>query len=289
MSNIETINHNVEYKILSFGEVLFDLISGKCFLGGAPLNFAWYADQIGIGISMLSAVGKDKLGERALSLISESGINPFISKNQFPTGTVNVHADGSFDIVRNVAWESIQIPTSLPKHFDMLYFGTSAQSSQNNRVILKKLLEYDSSHVFLDLNLRKDCYTKEIVIRSLEAASILKMNSFEWDVIRGLCSTTSIEDLMHMHDLEMVALTYGQKGASLYTPDNIREYNPAPVKTIDPTGAGDAFAAVLAAGILKKASLTNTLTTACHAGANTVSKKGAMTPLPDDIKKQFLS
>ena len=120
MSNVKTINNKADYKILSFGEVLFDLIAGKYFLGGAPLNFAWYIDQIGIDISMLSAVGKDNLGERAVNLINESGIKPFISRNQFPTGTVNVHADGSFDIVRNVAWESIQIPNSLPKHLDML-------------------------------------------------------------------------------------------------------------------------------------------------------------------------
>jgi fructokinase len=205
-----------------------------------------------------------------------------------PTGTVNVHADGSFDIVRNVAWESIQIPESLPKRFDMLYFGTSAQSSQNNRVTLEKLLKYNPRHVFLDLNLRKNCYTKEIIIRSLEAATILKMNSVEWNMIRELYPTTSIEDLMNMHDLEMIALTHGKKGASIYIPGDTREYRPSPVKTIDATGAGDAFSAVLASGILIKANITNVLASACHAGANTVSKKGAMTPLPTNIKNGFL-
>ena len=288
MSNVKTRNHNVDYKILSFGEVLFDLIAGKYFLGGAPLNFAWYIDQIGIDISMLSAVGKDNLGERAVNLINESGIKPFISRNQFPTGTVNVHADGSFDIVRNVAWESIQIPNSLPKHFDMLYFGTSAQSSQNNHNILNKLIEYHPRHIFLDLNLRKDCYTEEIIIQSLKAASILKMNTLEWDVISQLFDTSTVEDLMDMHSLETVALTYGEEGASIYTPGNIKEYRPPPVKTIDATGAGDAFSAVLAAGILSNKSISHILNASCQAGANTVSQNGAMAPLPSNIKRQFL-
>ena len=288
MSNVKTINHNVDYTILSFGEVLFDLIAGKYFLGGAPLNFAWYIDQIGIDISMLSAVGKDNLGERAVNLINESGIKPFISRNEFPTGTVNVHTDGSFDIVRNVAWESIQIPNSLPNHFDMIYFGTSAQSSQNNINILEKLITYHPRHIFLDLNLRKDCYTEEIIIQSLKAASILKMNALEWNVISRLFDTTTVEDLMDMHSLETVALTYGEEGASIYTPGNKKEYRPPPVKTIDATGAGDAFSAVLAAGILRNKSISHILNASCQAGANAVSQNGAMAPLPDNIKRQFL-
>ena len=287
MSNNKTINHKVDYNVLSFGEVLFDLIGGKYFLGGAPLNFAWYVDQMGIDISMLSAVGKDTLGDRALSLISQSGINPFISKNERPTGTVNVQVDGSFDIIRNVAWESIQIPNSLPKHFDMVYFGTSAQLSPHNRVTLQQLMAYHPRHSFLDLNLRKNCYTNEIIIQSLEMASILKMNSYEWDVVQELSSTATIKDLMHQHDLEMVAITHAEKGASIFTPSNTREYTPHQVETIDSTGAGDAFSAVLASGILREADIDKTLAAACHAGANTVSKKGAMTPIPYDIKTQF--
>ena len=34
-------------KILSYGEIIFDLIEGRPFLGGAPLNFAWFVNQLG--------------------------------------------------------------------------------------------------------------------------------------------------------------------------------------------------------------------------------------------------
>ena len=54
-------------RIVSFGEVLFDIIDNEPHLGGAPLNFAWYASQMGAEVALLSAVGNDLLGNRALN------------------------------------------------------------------------------------------------------------------------------------------------------------------------------------------------------------------------------
>ena len=47
------------------GEVLFDLLPSGPRLGGAPANFAFHCRQNGLDAAVVSAVGRDELGEKA--------------------------------------------------------------------------------------------------------------------------------------------------------------------------------------------------------------------------------
>ena len=75
-------------QIASFGEILFDMIDDEPHLGGAPLNFAWYASQMGAEVAFLSTVGNDQLGDKALSAILNTKIEPII----------NIHLLASFTL-----------------------------------------------------------------------------------------------------------------------------------------------------------------------------------------------
>ena len=61
-----------DMKLVSFGEILFDRICGKYYLGGAPLNFSWYASQMGANVSLVSSVGRDDNGDQAQKKIFSS-------------------------------------------------------------------------------------------------------------------------------------------------------------------------------------------------------------------------
>ena len=37
-----------ELQAIAFGEILFDVFDDGAYLGGAPLNFAWYLRQFGV-------------------------------------------------------------------------------------------------------------------------------------------------------------------------------------------------------------------------------------------------
>jgi fructokinase len=41
-------------KVLAFGEILFDIIEGKHYLGGAPLNFAGHLARMGADFYIFS-------------------------------------------------------------------------------------------------------------------------------------------------------------------------------------------------------------------------------------------
>ena len=81
-------------KVLSYGEIIFDLIEGRPFLGGAPLNFAWFVYQLGGQATLFSAVGIDAMGLEAISRIEGYGIENHINFSNQPTGTAVVNSDG---------------------------------------------------------------------------------------------------------------------------------------------------------------------------------------------------
>ena len=104
---------NERFDIVAFGEILWDVIDGVPHLGGAPFNFAAHAARCGLKSAIVSAVGDDELGQRALAAASGFGVDTSgVSVHpNLPTGTVNVTlADGipSYEIVRPVAWDEIK-------------------------------------------------------------------------------------------------------------------------------------------------------------------------------------
>ena len=63
-------------KIVSAGEVLWDLIGGEEHLGAAPLNFAANAHLLpGHDVTIVSAVGNDARGDRAIAQIERLGLS----------------------------------------------------------------------------------------------------------------------------------------------------------------------------------------------------------------------
>ena len=52
--------------ILGIGELLWDLLPGGARLGGAPANFAVMAGRLGNHAAILSSIGRDELGRKAV-------------------------------------------------------------------------------------------------------------------------------------------------------------------------------------------------------------------------------
>ena len=69
-------------RILAIGEIIFDVFNGEAEIGGAPLNFCAHCAALGAESALISAVGNDKLGERALSFLSSVDVDTaFVQKN----------------------------------------------------------------------------------------------------------------------------------------------------------------------------------------------------------------
>lgn len=278
-----------KFNILSFGEIIHDVYQDKTSLGGAPLNFAAFIKQGGARSFLLSAVGKDRLGDDALNAIKKAGICcDYITVNDKPTGscsvTLNKGGVPNYDILKDVAYDNILASEQVfLQKFDVLYFGTLALRSQNNLNTVKRLLESANfDMVFCDLNLRKPFFDNKTVGFCLKNTQILKVSEDELSYIEqefldgkfDSHKTAATEIFDKYNNLEQIILTCGSDGAYVYINTEDKEYYcPAKkVKVVSTVGAGDSFAATYLIEYLKGNSIDECLKKATDASASVVSR-----------------
>jgi fructokinase len=279
--------------VLAFGEILFDIIKGEHYLGGAPLNFAAHLARQGVHSSIFSRVGRDALGAQALEQLANIGVNgEFVQLDEaHPTGTVPVEVKGgqpSYIITENVAYDYINFAESIPKlldtDFDVLYFGTLAQRSRHARESLYQLLEQKRfQHRFYDVNLRKNCYTPLIIQHSLRQCSILKLNDDEVNVLASMLYGRSLplqdfaRQLAADYHISLILITAGAQGCYVYEKEKLQQVGGYPAQVVDTVGAGDAFSAAFLNFYLWHGDALQAADVANRLGAFVASSRG---PLP---------
>lgn len=282
----------MSYTVVSFGEVLWDLLPKGAVLGGAPFNLAFRVNSLGNKGIILSKLGKDNYGDKALLQIKQFKMNTdFIQiDNNYPTGTVNIFFDENkepdYDIITNVAYDFINPEDSLfnlLEKADCFCFGLLAQRNPVSKDTIDKMLnEFKGPYIFLDINLRKNCYTKENIISSLKKANIIKFNEEEVKIIAKYFDKTDlsipdfIDFVIETNNLKYCILTLGDKGAYTVSDTRERVYLPAySIKLEDPCGSGDAFSAGFIHSILNGKSLFESCRLGNALGSIVANQKGA--------------
>ncbi len=281
-------------KALSFGEILWDIIEGTAHIGGAPFNLAAHIAALGGRASILSGVGRDDLGRKAVREAERMGMDvSLISIDpELPTGKVLVSLDSAgkpeYDIVRPVAWDNIApekdaLAAVEEGGWDLFIFGTLAQRSESNRRVLKEILNRSEARErFFDVNLRLDYFSAEIVRDSLESTTILKLNDEEVPVVSRLLWNEAADEeifcgrLMEQFPVRLICITRGKEGSSLY--DGKKWYHEpvveVPVK--DTVGAGDSFSAGFLTALLKGESPEEALRFASRLSSFVAGSDGAV-------------
>lgn len=291
----------MKFKIAAFGEVLWDFLPDSSVLGGAPFNFSYRINSLGNEGIMISAVGKDTLGEEALKAITELQISDrYIQINpDYPTGTVNVFFDEfknpDFEIIKNVAYDFVTFNEELRKlieKVDCICFGTLAQRNSVSKQTLQKLLQhFRGKYRFYDLNLRKDCYSIENINSSLRNADILKLNKQEANELNNLFHLNKnglveiCTELITSYQLQYCVVTLEECGSLAMSAGGEVVYSPGfKVKLTDPLGAGDAFSAGFVDALLQGKSLIEASEAGNRLGALVATKKGATQKItPDEL------
>jgi fructokinase len=136
-----------------------------------------------------------------------------------------------------------------------------------------------------DVNLRPDGFSRAILEDSLMQTDILKLNAEELAILAklfvpSLAPAERLSGLATRFNLEMVALTRGAEGSTLFTADALYRARPRRgVKIRDTVGAGDAYAAMLAAGVVLRWPAQKTLRLADRLAAKVCGIEGA---IPED-------
>ncbi len=292
-------------KTLCFGEILFDRIDGDYHFGGAPVNVAIHLARLGARSSILSAVSRDELGLKALSVLEKEGVvtNFLHTDSSKPTGTVDaVIRDGMpfYDIKENVAWDSIQIANkaAIENHqWDLLYCGTLAQRTEENRNTLKYLMEnLCYRQLFFDVNLRQHYFSREIIEETLAYTTILKLSVQEQPVLSRLLFEKELDDisffaeLIALYPLELMILTRGAEGSDFYfqaIPDEVFSCKTGSVDVVDTVGAGDSFSGTFLYFFLNGDRLYKAAEKASLMADYIVSHSGALPVLDSRIKREL--
>jgi fructokinase len=293
----------MNFKILGIGEVLWDLLPSGPQLGGAPANFACHARALGAQAAVVTRVGNDSFGRMILERFGHQGIADGTMQvdEEASTGTVTISLSGKgiphFTIHEQVAWDRLVVTEkalNTVREADAICFGTLAQRSKPSRTSIQRLVATASADALrvLDINLRQNYFSREVIESSLQLANILKLNDTELPVLAGLFNLTGsardqMEQLAQMFSLQLVALTRGPAGSLLFQDGQWSDCPSIPITIADTVGAGDAFTAAMVMGLLRKMELNEINFLADEVARHVCSCAGATPPLPKKLCERF--
>jgi len=280
-------------KLLSFGEILWDIYPEEQFIGGAPLNFAAHCARHGVQSYMLSAVGTEELGSTSLAKLQQWGIHTdYVSRlSNKETGkcivTLDENSVPTYNLLQDVAWDYIDCEAAARDTFDVLYFGSLALRSQTNEQNLKALIKNNcSKDIFVDINIRPPFYSDNTIRFALENATIAKISDEELPVVAAAlgiaCSDDHAQNAQKLSalfpKLRLLIITLGKDGSCAYDVPSGQFYRQAPVLTEvkSTVGAGDSFGAAFLAQYLNGMPIDQSLAYAAKVAAFVVSRYEAV-------------
>lgn len=297
----------------SFGEILWDCLPSGRHAGGAPFNVTAHLAQLGVSVSLISAVGQDTLGDEILAVAKDKGVNvEFVSRVRIglQTGvvlvTVDENGNATYELVQPAAWDEIRVPDEALKvvaKARAFAFGSLAGRSLYNLEQLDRLLGVKGPLKFFDVNLRPPFVDPTLVVQLAKRADVLKLNDGEvgrlasWlktgdgtantprnaEEVAAACAIVS-----EATNASRICVTMAEEGAALWERDKPLVTAPAPhVIVKDTVGAGDAFMAGLMVGLTRGTGTRKVVEDACRLGAFVASHHGATPLLPPEITRDF--
>ncbi|MCC7072642.1 MAG: carbohydrate kinase [Deltaproteobacteria bacterium] len=310
--------------VVVLGEVLIDLFPPKPgvplaeaaalvpMLGGAPANVAVQLARLGVPVRLISAVGADAFGARALRLLRAEGVdvNAVRTRADRRTGLtlVELAGDGErrFTPFRersaDLSLGPADVEVGVMRGASIVHTGTVSLRMPSARAATARLVR--SAHragalVSLDVNLRWGMFpSRTMLVRlaraALRRADVLKATREEARVLLDAPSATDQELALRLlaRGPRLVLLTADAEGALVATARATVHVSAPQVRVVDATGAGDAFVGAVLASLQRRgvdraglaqldaAHLHAIGRAGCAAGAAAVSALGATTAMP---------
>ena len=266
----------MDYKVISIGELLVEImrdevgvplnVSGR-FLGpfpsGAPGIFINAIAKLGIECSFIGTVGHDGFGELILNRFKESGVdisNIRISEDH-TTGVAFIayRKDGSrefifhFDKAASGNIRESQVKHEIFRGVKWLHItGSTITANEMCRHSGYKAVQIAKSvgaKVCFDPNIRSELANiqrvRAVCEPILKRTDILLPSEREASLLTGIKNVNEACLELKNRGIEVVVLKRGAKGCRIYIFDRVIDIPGFTVDEVDPTGAGDSFAAGL--------------------------------------------
>lgn len=301
-------------QITCFGELLIDMISmntgnlveSEGFLkkfGGAPGNTASGLAKLKIPVSFIGKVGNDPFGVFLKSSLEQYGVDTsqliLSSSDRTTLAFVSLTETGERDFFFFKGAHDTITPSevNLPSRTFLFHFGSLTQISVTaNRTTesLIKQARQQGSILSYDPNVRESLWgdlhrARLVILDTAKLVNNLKVNKEESVLLTGEEDLKKAAQKLYMDNLDLLVITLGKEGCYFKTKNGEGSVPSIDVKTVDTTGAGDAFNAGLISGLydaqkraseLSKIELESILRRATVIGSLTTTKKGAVSAFP---------
>ncbi|KAL0432103.1 UNVERIFIED_CONTAM: putative fructokinase-5 [Sesamum latifolium] len=312
--------------IVCFGEMLIDFVPDTAgvslaeshgFLkapGGAPANVACAITKLGGSSAFIGKVGEDEFGRMLVNILKKNGVNSkgvrFDQQARTALAFVTLKHNGEreFMFYRNPSADMLlkesELDIKMIKQASIFLYGSISLISDPCRsahmAAMKAakeagvLLSYDPN---VRLPLWPSAQAARDGIKSIwNQADFIKVSDDEVEFLTQKDPQKEDVVMSLWHDqLKLLVITDGGKGCRYFTKSFKGKVDGFSVKTIDTTGAGDAFVGALLVSIAKnpsimqdEAKLKEALTFANACGAIATTQKGAIPALPTMSDAQAL-
>ena len=309
--------------IICMGELLIDffctdvdinLIEGKNFekqAGGAPANVCATIAKLGGTAQFCGKVGNDPFGHFLKKTLDDALVDTsmVVLDDVHPTtlAFVSLQANGQRDFVFNRGADAYLVEEEL--NHDKLndaaihHFGSATallnDPFQSTYFAVMIKAKNNGKFISFDPNFRSDLWRNreddfiQLAKKGISLADFVKVSDEELQIITGVSNLAEGTEALHQLGAKVVAVTLGSEGTSLSNGLRSEIIPSVKVKSIDSTGAGDAFVGAVLYQFAKINPafedfevLKNIISFSNKVGALVCTKVGAISAIPtlDEIK-----
>ncbi len=227
-------------------------------LGGSASNFAVGVSRMNVKVGIIARVGNDQFGDFVTDKFKEEGVQTQrLLKIYQSTGMAFIAVDkkGERSIYTSMGANA---RFKLDKD-DKRYIKSS--SILHITGMYKEVVEKASKYAkFVSLNPGTvlSSYGIDSLYKIIKKANIIFLNEKEVYLLTGEDLERGAKILLDI-GVPMVVVTCGKRGANLYSSEGVIHSSPPEVKSLDTTGAGDAFAAGFIASFVKNKEISQCL------------------------------
>jgi fructokinase len=281
--------------VVIWGELLWDRFPaarGGDQLGGAPANVAWHLGQAGGWAQLITRVGDDADGRRAidrLEALVDTGLIQVDPDRATGEVTIEVeHGEPRYTLHAGRAWERIACTPAARqaiREAGVLVYGTLSQRTPDGLAEWRHAIAAARAGTMkvYDANLRPNDQATHAIGEALEHADLVKLNDREVSQIGRLLGWHDPIAALRESRPRIVVVTHGTGGSTIYPLDGaaieIAGVHAAPGG--DNVGCGDAYLALFVFGMTCGWDLALSGQIASRWAAAVAEVRGA-TPMFDD-------
>jgi ribokinase len=264
--------------------------------GGKGSNQAIAAARLGAMVSFVGCVGQDRLGDEGERWMREAGVDTAFLRRSSSSATV-----GGFVILDDEGLPAIVAAIGANGDLTEEEVESALRAMPKAGVMLTQFeihprVAVHAAKIARSLGMTaivNPAPAPDRKVEGLEAAHILTPNETEAKVLLGLSPDQHADPvgmaqaLRKQTGADCVMVTVGERGVVAAEKTGVWQVEPPTVEAVDTTGAGDAFNAGLAVGLVQGMSLREAADWGCLIAAYSVTRPGTIPiyPKPDEVER----